>query len=127
MMTRLKFLAALLLFLWAGAAVAQVGGLGGSTSSEPPSEAEQEAGPQPVVEPEGVDVTADAMPIPDWEEAAEAAESLLRRETATNFALQRLRAEMVVFRDQFLEDMDDVQKVYANFDIDEKELERLSG
>ena len=26
-----------------------------------------------------------------------------------------------------LEDLDDIQKVYANFDLDEKELERLAG
>ena len=96
-------------------------------------EAALEAGAEDVVESdESIDVLTEPMNF----EAVKSglvelgftpAEAELRMEPSTTVSLEGKEAETMLSVADALEDLDDVQNVYANFDISEEEMARIAG
>jgi YebC/PmpR family DNA-binding regulatory protein len=96
-------------------------------------EAALEAGAEDVVE---SDMNVDVVTAPASFEAVKnslveqgfaPAESDIRMEPSTMVNLEGKEAETMLSVADALEDLDDVQNVYANFDINEEEMARIAG
>jgi transcriptional/translational regulatory protein YebC/TACO1 len=57
----------------------------------------------------------------------EPAESAITMEASTKVSLAGPHAESMLRVADALEDLDDVQNVYANFDISDEEMQRIAG
>ena len=93
-----------------------------------------EAGAEDVVEAEdgGVEVVADPESFEAVRDALqsggiELASAEVTMRPSTTVALQGHDAEVMLRLAEALEDLDDVQDVYANFDISDEEMERLAS
>jgi YebC/PmpR family DNA-binding regulatory protein len=92
-----------------------------------------EAGADDVVESEGsVEVVVDARRFEAVRDALVAqgfrpASAEITMRASATVKLEGAQAESMLKLAEALEDLDDVQGVYANFDISESEMERLSG
>ena len=65
--------------------------------------------------------------VPAAEEGPTPAEADIRMEPSTTVSLEGKEAETMLDVADALEDLDDVQNVYANFDITEEEMARIAG
>ena len=96
-------------------------------------EAALEAGADDVVESHGtVDVVTSPSALAGVVQALAAkgytaTESRITMEASTTVRLEGSRAESMLRVTDALEDLDDVQNVYANFDISDEEMQRIAG
>ena len=96
-------------------------------------EAALESGAEDIVEgDETVDVVTGAAEWADIKQAIEAAgfdvsHAEISMEPSTTVAVEGSAAEQMLKLNDALEDLDDVQQVYANLDISEEELAKLAG
>ncbi len=96
-------------------------------------EAALEAGAEDVVESElSVDVVTQPMSLESVKNTLAGkgftpAEADIRMEPSTTVNLEGKEAETMLNVADALEDLDDVQNVYANFDISEEEMARIAG
>jgi YebC/PmpR family DNA-binding regulatory protein len=96
-------------------------------------EAALEAGADDVVEsPSGIDVVTGPAALAAVVQALSAngftpAESSITMEASSKVSLEGSQAETMLRVTDALEDLDDVQNVYANFDISDEEMQRIAG
>jgi transcriptional/translational regulatory protein YebC/TACO1 len=76
-----------------------------------------------VTDPRGFEAVRDALVAGGFRPVS--AEITMR--ATTTIKLEGMQAEQMLKLAEALEDLDDVQNVYANFDISESEMERLSS